>query len=133
MNLTFYWIPIMFKINRKYSLENGVKWILFFHNISSTVLKSLYRTIWFPNWNTTFIKPLSKVKVKTFLLSTLIALNVKWVPRFMDTISQREILKRSDCTESCSSAKQLLCMLIIYNIYTNLPVNAIVIYIYISI
>ena len=128
MNLTFYWIPIMFKINRKYSLENGVKWILFFHNISSTVLKSLYRTIWFPNWNTTFIKTLSKLKVKTFLLSTLIALNVKWVPRFMDTISQREILKRSDCTESCSSTKQLLCMLIYIYIYIYVYITYIQIY-----
>ena len=29
-----------------------------------------------------FIKTLCKQKVKTFFLSTLIALNVKWVPRF---------------------------------------------------
>ena len=29
-----------------------------------------------------FIKTLRKQKVKTFFLSTLIALNVKWVPHF---------------------------------------------------
>ena len=29
------------------------------------------------------VKTLCKQKVKTFFLSTLIALNVKWVPRFI--------------------------------------------------
>ena len=33
-----------------------------------------------------FIKTLCKQKVKTFFLSTLIALNVKWVLRFKDTL-----------------------------------------------
>ena len=33
-----------------------------------------------------FIKTLHKQKIKTFFLSTLIALNVKWIPRFKDTI-----------------------------------------------
>ena len=32
-----------------------------------------------------FIKTLCKQKVKTFYLSTLIALNPKWVPRLMET------------------------------------------------
>ena len=44
MNLSYYWISIMFKINRKHFF---MKWRVntFFHNISSTVPKSVYRTI----------------------------------------------------------------------------------------
>ena len=42
MNLTFYWISIMFKMNRKYFFRKWRKLILFFHNISSTVLKGLH-------------------------------------------------------------------------------------------
>ena len=36
-----------------------------------------------------FIKTLCKQKVKTFFLSTLIALNPKWVPRLIDGPQQR--------------------------------------------
>ena len=36
-----------------------------------------------------FIKTLCKQKVKTFFLSTLIALNPKWVPRLTDGPQQR--------------------------------------------
>ena len=38
------------------------------------------------NGNTNFFKTLRKGKVKTFLLSTFIALNVKWVPHFRNFV-----------------------------------------------
>ena len=40
MNLTFYWTSSMFKINRKYFFRKWRKMDAFFHNISSTILKS---------------------------------------------------------------------------------------------
>ena len=84
MILTFYWIYTVFKINRKYFFRSRkVKWILFY-----IIFRLLYWRVyiepyrWFPYGNTTFNK--DQIKSKTFFLSTLIALNVKWVPCLID-------------------------------------------------
>ena len=81
MNLTFYWISIMFKVNRKYFFRKWRKVDTFFHNISSTVLKSLYNDIDdFLIETRHLIKNLCKQKVQTLFLSTLITLIPTWVP-----------------------------------------------------
>ena len=46
MNLIFDWISIIFKVSRKYLFRKWRKVDTFIHNISSTILKSLYRTIY---------------------------------------------------------------------------------------
>ena len=64
----------------------------FFQNILCTVLKSLQIHIDdFLMETRDFIKTLSlcKQKVNTFFLSTLIALNPKWIPRLIDELQQR--------------------------------------------
>ena len=88
MSLTFFNLTIMLKIIENISLENEVKRILFSRNISSTLLEVyICRTIDdFLMETRNFITTLSKQNVKAFFSYTLIALNVKWVPRLKDVL-----------------------------------------------
>ena len=82
--LTFYWISFMFKINRKYFFRKWRKGILFsiiflffFHNILNNHRDDFLME------TRHYVKALCKQKFKTFFLSTLTALNVNLVLRFM--------------------------------------------------
>ena len=75
MSLTFYWTSVMLKINGKYIFRrNDVK---SFFPIIFRLLYWIYMIFLLETRH--FIKALCKQKVKTFFLSTLIALSLIWV------------------------------------------------------
>ena len=90
----------MFKTNTKYFLENHVKWILFsiiFCHCTEEYIYNHRHDVLIETRH--FIKTLCKQKFRAFFLSTLIALNVKWVPRLKELVLPSSILLLNEITK----------------------------------